>query len=97
SGRYELAECHHIVEGNRRLGHWFTLPLCPGHHRGAWRPHQRQHYAELGLSLPPSISSGSKRFERHYGSEKELFMRVQARLELPLNWPTSKIYPRRCA
>jgi hypothetical protein len=20
-------ECHHIVEGNKRLGHWYTLPL----------------------------------------------------------------------
>jgi hypothetical protein len=21
-------ECHHIVEGMKRLGHWYTLPLC---------------------------------------------------------------------
>jgi hypothetical protein len=21
-------ECHHILRGNKRLGHWYTLPLC---------------------------------------------------------------------
>jgi hypothetical protein len=23
---------HHIKRGNKRLGHWYTLPLCEAHH-----------------------------------------------------------------
>lgn len=26
-------ECHHIVEGMKRLGHWYTIPLCRKDHR----------------------------------------------------------------
>lgn len=90
-------ECHHIVEGDRRLGHLWTLPICPGHHRGAWSTAQLAHYAECQLPLPPSISSGSKAFERQYGTQKELYRKLQARLELPFTWPASKIVPRRVA
>jgi|SRR5689334_5304052 len=82
---------HHIVKGNKRLGHWYTLPLCPGHHRGVWTPEQ----IEL---IPPdlriAISDGSKLFEKQYGSERELWTKVQRRLKLPTVWPSSKILPR---
>lgn len=27
------AEVHHILTGGQRMGHLWTLPLCPGHHR----------------------------------------------------------------
>ena len=23
---------HHIISGNKRMGHWFTLPVCEPHH-----------------------------------------------------------------
>lgn len=23
---------HHIIDGNKRMGHWFTLPVCEKHH-----------------------------------------------------------------
>jgi hypothetical protein len=25
-------ERHHVKRGNKRMGHWFTLPLCEAHH-----------------------------------------------------------------
>jgi hypothetical protein len=25
-------ECHHILRGNKRMGHWFTIPLCHEDH-----------------------------------------------------------------
>lgn len=85
-------EVHHIVEGNRRLGHWYSLPLCVAHHRGIWS-------SELVELIPPdlrvAISDGSKMFEKQYGTERDLWMKVQARLKLPAVWPTSKILPRR--
>lgn len=86
------AEVHHIVEGNRRLGHWFTLPLCPGHHRGVWPD-----FEVLGTDLvrpPVSLADGSKRFEAEYGTERELWERVQRELQLAVIWPVSKIVPR---
>ena len=89
---YTAQECHHIVQGNRRLGHWFTLPLCRGHHQGDWTFEQR-------IMIPRGklvgIYSGSKLFEPVYGTERELWERVQARLGL--SWPESKILPRRAA
>lgn len=40
-------ECHHVVRGNKRLGHYFCLPICESHHhvikqfksleRGLWQ------------------------------------------------------------
>lgn len=24
---------HHIIRGNKRLGHWYTLPVCLDHHK----------------------------------------------------------------
>jgi len=84
-------DIHHIIEGNRRLGHWYSLPLCPGHHRGVWSPEQ----VEL---IPPdlrtAISDGSKCFAKHYGTERQLWLKVQRRLKLPTVWPSSKILPR---
>lgn len=34
------AEVHHIIEGNRRVGHFCTVPLCREHHQGATGIHQ---------------------------------------------------------
>jgi len=42
-----------------------------------------------------AISDGRKRFTAVYGSERQLWERVQTRLKLPKVWPTSKIVPRR--
>jgi hypothetical protein len=85
-------DIQHIVEGDRRLGHWYTIPVCPGHHRGVWTSDQVE-------AIPPdlriAISDGSKMFYKHYGTERQLWMKVQARLKLPAVWPSSKILPRR--
>ena len=88
-GGWLYPECHHVVEGNKRLGHWYTLPICKGHHRGAW----------TGLEHGPrvALSDGSKRFEATFGTERELWKKVQDKLGLPYVWPVSKILPRRVA
>jgi hypothetical protein len=52
---------HHIVEGQRRLGHLFTIGLCdPGHHQNTPTP--------LKISRHPNKA----RFEKEYGTEYEL-------------------------
>lgn len=88
-------ECHHILDGGRRMGHWFTLPLCRGHHQGDWGAEQ--------LELIPTdkrvaISDGRKVFNAVYNDERKLWEVVQDRLHLPKIWPvSSKILPRRVA
>lgn len=45
-----------------------------------------------------SIASGSKLFAKQYGSERQLWQKVQLKLALPAEWPVStKILPRRLA
>lgn len=57
---------HHIVEGNRRLGHMFTIGLCdPGHHQNS--PDAEQ------ISRHPNKA----RFTAAYGSEYELLTITQ--------------------
>lgn len=61
---------HHIVEGGRRLGHFYTIPLCdPGHHQNSatWEKISRHPY--------------KARFEKKYGTEYELLEYVQDLLD----------------
>src|SRR6185312_16309058 len=51
-------ECHHIVRGNKRLGHWYTIPLCVGHHRGV-------DWTDQAVQI--SIASGSRAFREAHG------------------------------
>ena len=86
------AECHHMTMPGKRYGHWWTLPLCSGHHRGDWN------YLQTKL-IPKdkrvALSDGTKAWERVYPSQRVLFERVQMKLGLSAAWPTSKILPRR--
>ncbi len=64
------AAVHHIVEGSRRLGHFYTIPLCdPGHHQNS--------------NLVEKISRHpyKARFEKKYGTEYELLEYVQDLLD----------------
>jgi hypothetical protein len=90
-GIWHIAECQHIVEGNR-LGHWYTLPWCPGHHRGVWDEYQLE---IIPKDLRVALSDGSKPFEKIYGTQRQQWEKVQRRLGLTAVWPSSKIVPRR--
>lgn len=61
------ASVHHIVQGNRRLGHLHTIPLCFAHHQGG------------GLSVP-SVHLAKRCFVKRYGSELELLAGLQIEL-----------------
>lgn len=88
------AEVHHILDGDRRLGHWYTLPLCPGHHRNVWLADQA---LVIAKEMMVSIAHGRKEFIRHYSDERAMWERVQRKLKLPTDWPGSKILPRKQA
>lgn len=63
-GEATPASVHHIVQGNRRLGHLFTLPLCPPHHQGDGH-------------RVPSVHFAKRTFVQRYGSELELLAGLQ--------------------
>jgi hypothetical protein len=66
---FRPAAVHHIVRGNRRIGHLFTLPLCdPGHH---------QNGAQFGMT---SRHPWKAQFEQKYGSEDHLLARLRAEI-----------------
>lgn len=82
-------EVHHIVRGNKRLGHWFTLQVCAGHHRGEW----------TDQPIRVGIASGRHALKEAYGyDELELWQRQQVALGLDDILPPTKVLPRRlCA
>jgi hypothetical protein len=95
-GTLATAECHHIVDGERRLGHWYTLPLTPYYHRGVLgaATNQRDMIETYGASL----AHGTKAFfESHRKTELDLWRIVQRMLGLDDALPPSKILPRRVA
>ena len=59
------ASVHHLVQGNRRLGHMFTLPLCPPHHQGDGRE-------------VPSVHFSKRTFVARYGTELDLLAETWA-------------------
>lgn len=61
------AEIHHIVIANRRIGHLYTIPLCPRHHRD-------------GGESAPSVHPWRRRFELKYGTQLELLAELKKRL-----------------
>jgi Recombination enhancement, RecA-dependent nuclease len=61
------AEIHHITDTGRRLGHLFTIPLCPWHHRD-------------GGESAPAVHPFRRRFEQKYGAQIELLIELQVRL-----------------
>lgn len=91
---FGLVENHHLLDGYRRMGHWYTLPLCAGHHRGVWTPEQIEC---IPAEKRVAISDGRKLFIQVYGHERSLWEAVQKRLRLPRVWPASKIVPRSVA
>lgn len=71
---YNTPEIHHLLSGNKRRGHMFTIPLCPWHHRG---------YCHMGIELMtkfwgPSLAHGSKKFRERFGTDDELLAKVNA-------------------
>lgn len=88
----ECTECHHILDGNVRCGHWFSVPLCSGHHRGVWSAGQLEW---MTAEQRVSIADGRKAFTAIYPTEWQLWDRVQFVMRLDNTQPISKIVPRR--
>lgn len=85
-------EVHHLLYGNIRMGHLYSIPLCPQHHRGVG-------WDKLADVIPPalrvSIADGRKAFTAVYPPERVLWATVQQRLKLAVVWPGTKLVERR--
>lgn len=70
-------DVHHLLSGGYRMGHQYTLGLCPYHHRGVL-PENMDPYTAREL-LGPSLSEEGKAFHDEFGTDNELYA-LQARL-----------------
>lgn len=71
-------DVHHLLSGNRRRGHMFTIPLCAWHHRGV--PLGGLRLDTLEALLGPSLALTSKKFHERYGTDDELLESTNAAL-----------------
>ncbi len=63
------ASVHHIIQGNRRLGHLYSIGLCYPHHQGDGRQ-------------VPSVHYTKRTFVQRYGTELELLAELQVVLNV---------------
>ena len=82
--RWEPAEIHHLVEGRKRLGHQFTIPLSPWFHRGV-PPRMDMRPSEATEQIGPSLAISKRKFVERFGTERELLKQTDKLIEdIPL-------------
>lgn len=72
-GQYREPDIHHLTE-SCRLGHDFTIPLCPWHHRAV--PPNNVRMSVAVEILGPSLAANKSAFVAAYGTERELLATV---------------------
>ncbi len=77
-GYFSWAEVHHLLSGNVRRGHQYTVPLCPWHHQG--KVDAGGSIRRMATLLGPSLALESKRFHEIFGSDGELLEKTNARI-----------------
>lgn len=70
-----VAEIHHYLRGNKRIGHHATIPLCTWHHQGV---STEAVPAALYAYLGPSFHKHTREFRARYGDDAVLLARVNA-------------------
>lgn len=74
-GTHEPTTVHHLTDCGRRMGHFFTIPLCPWHHQGHCRPGSTS--TKMAAIFGPSFAKSKLDFERVFGTELELLEKVR--------------------
>lgn len=77
-GVYNDYDVHHLVEGGRRLGHQYTIPLNPWYHRGV--PPMEMTMAEAEDFYGPSLARNKRAFVAKFGTERKLLETVETML-----------------
>jgi len=63
-------EIHHLLSGNRRIGHLASVSLCQWHHRAVVTDGASR--SDMDYWFGPSLANGSKPFRAEFGTDKEL-------------------------
>jgi hypothetical protein len=74
-------EIHHLLSGNKRRGHRFTIGTCAWHHRGVVPAGLTR--ARMQETHGPSLAHGSKPFHAAFGSDDELLALQDRLLAIP--------------
>jgi len=72
-------EAHHLLSGNKRRGHAYSIPLGSHHHRG--EPPEGMTAKQAAEWYGPSLARQSKAFRALYGSDDVLLAEVNRRIE----------------
>lgn len=67
-------DIHHLLSGNKRIGHEATVPLCRWHHAGL--PYDGVPSAWFLENLGPSFHRHTRAFRERYGSDVALLALV---------------------
>jgi hypothetical protein len=78
--RWEPAEIHHLVEGRKRLGHQFTIPLSPWFHRGV--PPAELRPSQATELLGPSLAMSKRAFVDRFDTERHLLEQTNKLIEV---------------
>lgn len=65
-------EIHHLLSGNKRIGHMATVSLCCWHHRGVCLDENANSRWMQIKDIGPSLAHGSKPFRAEFGTDDEL-------------------------
>ncbi len=74
-------EVHHLLSGNKRRGHLYSVPLCEWHHRGTDSSFSEKFVPAMTRNFGPSLARSSKAFHAAFGSDDELLARTNSLLE----------------
>lgn len=74
-----VAEIHHYLRGNKRIGHDATVPLCTWHHQGVSTEGAAP--ASLYAYLGPSFHKHTREFRHRYGDDAVLLARVNSMID----------------
>lgn len=89
---YSPPDVHHLLDGGRRMGHWYTIPLNPWFHRGICESGMSQR--DMARVYGPSMALDLPGFEFEFGGDRYLWEVIQRLHHWDRTWPESKIFRR---
>lgn len=63
-------EIHHLIDGNKRIGHSASVPLCQWHHRGV--PPCELSSKKANQMFGPSLALNGRAFKEVFGNDSRL-------------------------
>ena len=75
-----VTEAHHLLSGNKRRGHEYTIPLGSWHHRG--EPPHGLTAKQATMIFGPSLARMSRNFREQYGDDSFLLAETNGRIEV---------------